>query len=122
MATAKKATPRKTEATRAILVKLDNGETKIVRNVPASAKITFGTVHAGAEKGFHGRGYALRIYTTQNNQLAVFTNVAEFRDLALTVEKRVKNVDSKHAVKHDKHGRTYEAGEQVEYSFVEEVV
>lgn len=88
-----------TAKSRKVLVRLADGSSRIVENVPANAKITFGAVNPGA-KGWGG-GYALRIYTSQQNQLAVFLGVQEFRDLSLTVKKQVQNEDRKHSVTDD---------------------
>lgn len=71
---------------RSILVKTTDGD-KIVEGVPANAKITFGPVQPGKQE-YGGGKNCLRIYTTANNQLAVFVGVYEFRDLALVVKGR----------------------------------
>lgn len=77
-----------TTAVRSVLVKTRDGD-KIVEGVPHNAKITFGPVQPG--KDAYGRENCLRIYTTANNQLAVFVGVTEFRDLSLVVKgKKVK--------------------------------
>ena len=58
--------------------------------IPSTAKITFGPVTPGTKEQYGDRTKALRIYTTANNQLAVFLNVESFRDMSLTVkEERV---------------------------------
>lgn len=83
-------------ATRSILVKTRQGD-KIVEGVPGNAKITYGPVQPGS-KEYRGGENALRIYTTGNNQLAVFLGVTEFRDLSLTVKgKKVKERQSRKA-------------------------
>lgn len=69
--------------TRSVLIQRRNGQQQIIGNIPANAKITFGDLNPG-KPGFNGT--ALRIYTTTNNQLATFTEVAWFRDLSLTVK------------------------------------
>lgn len=73
--------------TREILVYLSNGQKMLVGDIPANAKITFGKLQPG-ERDFHSGGNALRIYTTTNNQLAVFCGVSSFRDLSLTVKEQ----------------------------------
>lgn len=84
MATTKAATK-----TREILVYLNNGEKLLVGDIPANAKITFGKLQPGERDGYgSGGGNALRIYTTTNNQLAVFCGVKSFRDLSLTVKEQ----------------------------------
>lgn len=70
------------------MVILNDGTRRQVSEIPADAKVTFGPVSPG--KGFHTEN-ALRIYTSQQNQLAVFVGVKEFRDLSLTIkEQRIK--------------------------------
>jgi hypothetical protein len=86
-----------TTATRSVLVKTRDGD-KIVEGVPANAKITFGPIQPGKEGHYGGAGNCLRIYTTANNQLAVFTQVIEFRDQALVVKgKKVKETQKRWA-------------------------
>lgn len=108
--------PRKTsEATRSILVHTQT-DTLIVENVPASAKVTFGKLQPGKDGGYD-RSNALRIYTSANNQLAVFTNVLDFRDLSLTVKARkVKSKVSRKA-EVGPNGKTVEATDEEEYEF-----
>ncbi len=69
---------------RKILLLLASGKKRIVSGIPANAKITYGPVQPGPR--MHGEANAVRIYTSQQNQLAVFMNVVEFIDLSLTVE------------------------------------
>lgn len=72
-------------ATREILVLLRGGRRRKVTGIPANAKITYGPVSPGRQDFSGNGGNALRIYTTTNNQLAVFLNVEEFRDLSLNI-------------------------------------
>lgn len=72
---------------RSILVNRKGQEPLIVDNIPATAKITFAKANP-AEKGYGDNPMALRIYTSANNQLAVFLNVTDFRDLSLGVRER----------------------------------
>lgn len=72
---------------REILVILNGGKRRKVSGIPANAKITYGPVSPGSRE-YGGAGNALRIYTTTNNQLAVFVGVQEFRDLSLTVSEQ----------------------------------
>jgi hypothetical protein len=81
--------PRKT---RSIFIEQSDGGATIVDDIPVSAKITFGPVQPGS-RDFGNREHVLRIYTSQNNQLAVFRNVTSFRDLSLSV--RVREVTAK---------------------------
>jgi hypothetical protein len=73
--------------TRRILVNRRGQEPLIVEGIPATAKITFAKVNP-ADKGYGDNLMALRIYTSANNQLAVFLNVTDFRDLSLKVKER----------------------------------
>jgi hypothetical protein len=77
---------RTAPVTRSILVNRQGQEPLIVDGIPANAKITFGALQPG--KDSFDRTKALRIYTTANNQLAVFTGVESFRDLSLKVRER----------------------------------
>lgn len=89
---------------RTILVVLNNNTRRLVSDIPADAKVTFGPVSPGKGGGYGGDN-ALRIYTSQQNQLAVFVGVKEFRDLALTVkEQQVKRKSkSVSGSKHQEH-------------------
>lgn len=93
-------TATKPAASRSVLIQRRNGQQQIIGNIPANAKITFGDLNPG-KPGFNGT--ALRIYTTGNNQLATFTEVAWFRDLSLTVQTRQRQ---------EKQNREAESGPQ----------
>jgi len=82
-----------TAKTRSILIELQDGGATIVEDIPANAKITFGPLAPGTRDYGPSRDCALRIYTSQSNQLAVFRHVASFRDLSLSV--RVREVERK---------------------------
>src|SRR5690606_27107726 len=82
---------------RSIKVFMSDGTVKVVKGIPGDAKITFGRVNPSDQR-WNGNDYCLRIYTSRENQLAVFTGVAEFRDLALTVERQVVNTESEVSV------------------------
>ncbi|TDZ42200.1 hypothetical protein [Mycobacteroides franklinii] len=73
--------------TRTILVILKGGKRRQVSNIPANAKITYGPVSPGGNWNGNQQN-ALRIYTSQQNQLAVFVGVEEFRDLSLTIQEQ----------------------------------
>jgi hypothetical protein len=73
--------------TREILVILKGGKRRRVSNIPANAKITYGPVSPGGRWASDQQN-ALRIYTSQQNQLAVFVGVEEFRDLSLEVQEQ----------------------------------
>ena len=81
--------------TRAILVETRDGSKK-VEGIPANAKITYGPVQPGKDS-YHS-GNCLRIYTTTNNQLAVFVNVVSFRDLSLRVWEQETTTESDHTL------------------------
>lgn len=103
--------------TREILVILNGGKRRRVSGIPANAKITYGPVSPGSRE-YGGRdGNALRIYTTTNNQLAVFVGVQEFRDLSLTVqEQKVISTGSHESERGPKGSRSKsEAVEAVEW-------
>lgn len=76
-------TPRTPAEPRKILLLLNDGRKRIVSGIPPNAKITFGQISPGSTMD---RTYGLRIYTSQQNQLAVFSDVKEFQDLSLIVE------------------------------------
>lgn len=69
---------------RSILIYLDDGKKVLVEDIPGNAKVTYGKLQPGP----HYSGNALRIYTVESNQLAVFCNVSSFRDLSLTVKEQ----------------------------------
>jgi hypothetical protein len=75
-----------TEA-REILVILKGGKRRRVSNIPANAKITYGPVSPGSRYPDEQQN-ALRIYTSQQNQLAVFVGVEKFRDLSIVVQEQ----------------------------------
>lgn len=95
------------DGTRSILVKLRGGDVKKISGIPANAKVTFGKVNPATDGRFAGDAnpYALRIYTSQNNQLAVFLNVVEFRDESLKVTSRHTTVETEGEEKRDGDGR-----------------
>jgi hypothetical protein len=68
------------------MILLKDGRKRLVSGIPANAKITFGLIVPGSSRDFANKEYGLRIYTSAQNQLAVFTDVKEFQDTSLTVE------------------------------------
>lgn len=103
---------------RSVHIFMVDGTEKIVENVPASARLTFGKVNP-ADKGW-GDSWCLRIYTTANNQLAVFTGVREFRDSSLSVKTKVSQ---KREIRSQSNSPTRDAvsvDATVAYSWVEE--
>lgn len=112
----------RTPKTRSIMVISQTG-TAIVRNIPSTAKITFGPMQPG-QKGssYPGTEAVLRIYTSLSNQLAVFRNVLSFRDLSLDVE--IEQVDVQEAShSHDGPGGSVSSRElRVSRQFVQQAV
>ena len=90
---------------RTVLVVFNDGTTRTVGNIPATAKITFGPLTPG--KGYDNPT-SLRIYTAANNQLAVFVGVREFRDLSLEVQTEYVDVHEQQLVKDGPDGRRTE--------------
>lgn len=80
------ATTGEAKPCREILVVMENGVRRLVSNIPPDAKVTYGPVQPGKQD--YGRQNALRIYTSQSNQLAVFVGVSEFRDTSLCVKEQ----------------------------------
>lgn len=108
------------KSSRTLLVKMSDGTQKRVSGIPENAKVTFSKVNPGSERGF-GDPYALRIYTTQSNQLAVFVGVTEFRDLSLAVESRSLTKKTKAKSVHDGDGNVVESQDQFEAEYAWEV-
>lgn len=79
------------------MITYSRGNTEIVENVPDNAKITFGKITPGSERSEYG----VRIYTTQQNQLAVFANAVSFRDLSLVVKRRQVRREIKPGAQYD---------------------
>ncbi len=84
---------------RTIEVQTSDGEVFEVSNIPEEAKITFGATNPASEASrktaYSSGGYTLRIYRgsrDNGNQLAVFQNVANFRDRSLTIKKMGKKL------------------------------
>lgn len=78
--------------TKTLLVRDVDGIFKVA--VPADAKVTFGPVtpkeHSEVDGGRCGRSnLCLRIYQSDEKQLAAFTRVIAFRDMSLKVERLV---------------------------------
>lgn len=73
------------ESTRIIEVVTSTGKQRIT--VPEDTKLTFGAIVPGAKaNGYSGGGWGLRLWTSRDHQLAVFTDVVSFRDLSIPVE------------------------------------
>lgn len=102
--------PRKTTVdagTRTLLVRTSesryggHGTFKIT--IPADAKVTF----SGTNPQIPTHGSAtLRIYKTENQQLAVFTDVIGFRDLSLPIERLVVTEEGSETWSSDEEGST----------------
>lgn len=74
------------------LIERSGGE-QLVVTIPSSWKVTFGALHPGGRENYDGQ--VLRMYESQNQQRAVFTNVRSFRDLSIKIKRRIVNVDEK---------------------------
>lgn len=88
--------------TREVLVVFTDGTKRKVGNIPQTAKITFGPLTPGAKS--YDNPTSLRIYTTTNNQLAVFVGVREFRDLSLDVQEEHVEVEYEGSESHGPQG------------------
>lgn len=85
---AKKA--KESIATTTYLLEFKNGKQKRI-TVPSSWKVTFGPLAPGS-KGYENngeKGLCLRLYENKDQQRAVFTGIASFRDTSFSVEERV---------------------------------
>lgn len=106
--------------TRTIEVTLTGGRKVRVGDIPATAKITYGPVSPGTQRPYGESGNCLRIYTSQQNQLAVFINVQEFRDLSLTVERQTTRKLTAEQSENGPKGRKRTAVEEVELEWEED--
>ena len=101
-----------TTSPRMIEIVFNGGEKKRIGNIPGNAKITYGPISPGAHGDRHTN--ALRIYTSEQNQLAVFVGVKEFRDLSLDVLTEVVTRSSSTESRKGKSGATCEtSGEEM---------
>lgn len=109
------------KTTRTLYVKCVDGE-RIIEGIPADAKVTFGKVQPGQNPGgFHNHdSYCLRIYTSRENQLAVFTGVISFRDSTLNVKKRVAKTETVSKRKETSDQVVSILDSQTDFSFVDE--
>lgn len=89
----------------------------MVTDIPADAKVTFSSVNPSSP-GFRGN-YCVRIYTSKENQLAVFTDVSAFRDLSLNVRKRAKKVKATSKQRSGPNGHASRDECDVEYEWVD---
>ena len=103
--------------TRTLLIERDNGEHLMVTDIPADAKVTFSAVNP-SQPGFRG-GYCVRIYTSKDNQLGVFTGVNAFRDLSLNVKKRSAKIKATMQAESGPNGRSSLDTSKTEYEWVE---
>lgn len=101
-------------ATRTILAKTREGLVRI-ENIPHDAKITFGAVQPGK---YPAHEHALRIYTSQTNQLAVIVGVTEFRDESLTITRRVKKTRDESKTHTGPKGIHHEKNVAVDYEWL----
>lgn len=103
--------------TRTILVTHSNGKRKLIEGIPENAKVTFGPVQPG--KQGYNPGNCLRIYTSQNAQLGVFLDVADFRDLRLVVKEQVVRKTAKSGAEIGPNGQFTEDQLEVSYEWEE---
>lgn len=112
----KTPTAKSTDNSRSILIQRSTGAQQIVRGIPATAKLTFGPVNPGKQ------GYGpncLRIYTAGTNQLAVFTDVAWFRDLSLSVQTRKKSEKQERQAERGPAGAKVQTATEESYEWVD---
>ena len=80
------------------LIEFENKKKQKI-TVPASWKVTFGpavVAPTGGRGTFQGKmPMALRFYESKENQRAIFTQVANFRDTSIEIEEEVQNVQEK---------------------------
>lgn len=107
----------RTAPTRSILIERYGEEPLIVEGIPATAKITYGPVQPGKQS--YGEHNALRIYTSGNNQLAVFLNVLSFRDLSLNVKERKVTSSSESTTEVGPDGKRHDSMGTTSYEWVE---
>jgi hypothetical protein len=108
--------PTATKPDRSILIQRSSGQQQIVRGIPATAKLTYGPVNPG-KQGYGAN--CLRIYTVGNNQLAVFTDVAWFRDLSLTVQTRKKSEKQERQAERGPAGAKVKTATEESYEWVD---
>ncbi len=110
---------------REILVHFWDDSEQIIGNIPDDAKVTFGRVNpAMVNEAMYaqpkGQGYCLRIYQKGDAQLAVFTRVSWFRDLALSVKtKKTKSSLAAHS-KSDSKGFSQSQQSETSYEWEQE--
>lgn len=100
---------------KSLLIERTNGEHLIVEDIPDDAKVTFSSVNPASPRGWDG--YCVRVYTGKDDQLAVFTGVAAFRNLALGVKRRVRKIKASADVKHGPNGRQERTEEDTAYGW-----
>lgn len=108
--------PTATKPDRSVLVQRTNGQQQIVGGIPATAKLTYGPVNPG-KQGYGAN--CLRIYTAGNNQLAVFTDVAWFRDMSLNVRSRKKSEKQSREAEHGPAGAKVASHTEESYEWVD---
>lgn len=84
----------KKEATRTLLITKKNGEEMQVK-VPVGWYVTFGPVAVATSRSDGRMPMALRIYESDKNQRAIFTDIESFRDMAIPVRVKKTNVQEK---------------------------
>ena len=77
-----------------LITKNDGSELQI--DIPVTYKVTFGPAFVGGSEKITGRiPMALRIYETDKMQLAIFTDVSSFRDMAIPIRQKKVNTQTK---------------------------
>lgn len=79
--------------TRTLLITKTNGD-EVQIDIPESYKVTFGPAFVTTKEEISGKKVpmALRIYESDKMQLAIFTDVVGFRDMAIPIRvKQIKN-------------------------------
>lgn len=90
MAKSKSKAAKPAAELRVYMIEFTNGKQKRI-SIPGEWKITFGPLAPGS-KGYENngeKGLCLRLYENKDQQRAVFTKVASFRDMSIHVEERV---------------------------------
>jgi len=93
------------EATKTLLVEDNHGRFKVT--IPGNAKVTFGPLVPSGGKFSDCQELTLRIYETQNQQLAAFVGVRWFRDTSLPVERRVVSEVGEESWERDEDGERH---------------
>jgi len=88
-----------TKETRTLLITKTDGE-EIQIDIPSTYKVTFGPAFVGKKDEIGGKQVpmALRVYESDKMQLAIFTNVSSFRDIAIPMRIKKINTQTKQGI------------------------